>query len=68
MKIKKILGLLCAGAISLTALASCGAKKDTDSAADTDKHYKIGIVQIMEHESLNIIRDKIVDQIGRAHV
>ncbi|MGN1134081.1 MAG: ABC transporter substrate-binding protein, partial [Oscillospiraceae bacterium] len=65
MKLKKILACLCAGAISLTALASCGAKKDSASDADkNDKTYKIGVVQIMEHESLNIIRDKIVERLG----
>lgn len=69
MKIRKLLALAAAAAMSVMAFASCGVKED-DSKADNgsgasgDKAYKIGIVQIMEHTSLNTIRDAVVDRLA----
>lgn len=69
MKIRKLLALAAAAAMSVMAFASCGVKED-DSKADNgsgasgDKTYKIGIVQIMEHTSLNTIRDAVVDRLA----
>ena len=61
MKLRKVLALAAAAVMAVAALASCGVKEDSsnDSKAggSSEKHYKIGIVQIMEHTSLNTIRD-----------
>lgn len=66
MKLKKILSLFTASALALGTLASCGVKDDADAASESkdSKNYKIGIVQIMEHMSLNTIRDAVVDRLG----
>ena len=58
MKVKKLLAILCAAALSGTMLTACG-KKESAS-----KNINIGIVQIMEHSSLNTIRDSIVQRLG----
>lgn len=69
MKIKKILAAALTAAITCMALASCGVKEDSssakeNSASDSDKTYKIGIVQITEHTSLNTIRDAVIAQLA----
>ncbi len=56
MKMKKIIALVLS-TVMMFALCSCG----TD---DNDKNFTIGIVQIMEHASLNTIRDAIVDRLS----
>ncbi len=65
MKLKRVLALISAAALSVTMMTACG-KEDT-SSEDGDKNAenkKIGIVQIMEHSSLNTIRDSIVKRLG----
>lgn len=59
MKKKKIMSmfLMC---ISVFMLCACGKNEEKDSK---DKNYTIGIIQIMEHTSLNTIRDAIVDRL-----
>lgn len=66
MKLKKMLSLLTAAALTLGTLASCGVKEESGSESESkdSKHYKIGVVQIMEHMSLNTIRDAVVDRLG----
>ena len=57
MKLRKVLALAAAAVMAVAALASCGVKEDSsnDSKAggSSEKHYKIGIVQIMEHTTLS---------------
>lgn len=50
MKLKKILSAVMAGAICLTAFAGCSKNND-------DGKIKIGVLQIVQHPSLNTIRD-----------
>lgn len=68
MKLRKVLALAAAAVMAVAALASCGVKEDSsnDSKAggSSEKHYKIGIVQIMEHTSLNTIRDAVIDRLA----
>ncbi len=66
MKLKKLLAIFSAAALASTMLTACG-KKDSssDSAVENaDNNFNIGIVQIMEHSSLNTIRDAIVKRLG----
>lgn len=46
--------------ISVFMLCACGKNEEKDSK---DKNYTIGIIQIMEHTSLNTIRDAIVERL-----
>lgn len=67
MKIRKLIALAAAAAMSLMTFASCGVKdeSDADKGGSSDKKtYKIGIVQIMEHNSLNTIRDAVVERLA----
>ncbi len=48
-KMKKIVALLCAAAMSVS-LAACGS---TDSKDDSDKTYKIGVCQLVQHPALD---------------
>ena len=70
MKIKKILALMASAVLAVSSFAACGVKEDSSSgssasgAADSGKKYKIGVVQIMEHTSLNTIRDSIVNRLS----
>ncbi len=66
MKFKKLLAVLSAAALSASMMTACG-KEDSssnDSVKNASNNYKIGIVQIMEHSSLNTIRDAIVKRLG----
>ena len=65
MKFKKIFALLASAAMAVTAFASCGVKEDENKNSDSqgDKNYRIGVVQIMEHASLNTIRDAVVSRL-----
>ena len=65
MKIKKIAALMASAVMTVSAFASCGVK-DSSSPESIEKdkvHYKIGVVQIMDHMSLNTIRDAVVKQL-----
>ena len=60
MKIKKIVAFMLSTLMTVSALASCGVKNETPEKIEKDKiHYNIGIVQIMDHASLNTIRDAV---------
>lgn len=67
MKFRKFLALAAAAVTALSVLASCGVKEDSSKEAksgSSEKKYKIGIVQIMEHTSLNTIRDAVIDRLA----
>lgn len=75
MKLKKIMSGILSGILCLGMLSACGTSEDTTSgegtaegetssaasAADGEK-VKIGVIQIMEHQSLNTIRDAFTAQ------
>ena len=66
MKMKKVLAVMSAASLAVTMFSACG-KKDSSSdnaVENADNNYNIGIVQIMEHSSLNTIRDAIVKRLG----
>lgn len=58
---KKMLAVLLAGIVLLGALTGCSATKE---AAGSEK-YKIGIVQPVEHPSLNRSRDSIISELEK---
>ena len=65
MKFRKTLAIISAAVLSLSMMTACG-KEDSSSDSkieNTDNNYKIGIVQIMEHNSLNTIRDAVKGQL-----
>lgn len=53
----KKLGILCISLLMTLSLVAC------DSNDETDKKLKIGIVQISEHESLNIVREACIKKL-----
>lgn len=63
MKKKKILAVLLA-CMCVFMLCACGKNEDSDKNGKGEKNYTIGIIQIMEHASLNTIRDAIVTRLG----
>lgn len=54
-KMKKVLAVLLVLAMSMMMFTGCGSKEEGD------KVYKIGIVQLMEHPSLDTIRENIIE-------
>ena len=66
MKLRKIIAILSAAALTATMLTACGKKNPSSESAveNAENNYKIGIVQMMEHSSLNTIRDSIVERLG----
>ena len=65
MKLKRVLALISAAALSVTMMTACGKEDTSSEAGDKNaENKKIGIVQIMEHSSLNTIRDSIVKRLG----
>lgn len=67
MKLKRILAVVSACAMAVGVMAGCGksegSSKSDKSTGEAAKDYKIGVVQIMEHMSLNTIRDAVVSQL-----
>ncbi|MCD8328098.1 MAG: ABC transporter substrate-binding protein [Ruminococcus sp.] len=64
MGLKRVLSVLSACVLAVGIMAGCGKSDDESSTATEEaKNYKIGIVQIMEHTSLNTIRDAVVAQL-----
>lgn len=63
MKLKKILAATAALALSVCMATGCGKSDDTSKSGADAKNYKIGVIQIMEHTSLNTIRDAVVAQL-----
>ncbi len=62
---KRILALILGVVMTASLLTACG-NGDTvseEKESSGEKHYKIGVVQILEHLSLNTIRDSIVKQL-----
>lgn len=53
---KKLI-LLCMSLVMCVSLAACGSDKDDEEV------YKIGLVQLMDHSSLNTIREAIIDEL-----
>lgn len=56
---KKLLAVIMIMVLAAGALAACGG--DTDNDADGGKTLKIGLIQLMEHPSLNTIRESIIE-------
>ena len=59
---KKLLAVIMIMVLAAGALAACGG--DTDNDADDGKTVKIGLIQLMEHPSLNTIRESIIEGLG----
>lgn len=60
----KALVILVCLAMLMTSLMGC-AKKESAQTPDTNKKLQIGIVQIVEHPSLNTIRDSIIAEMEK---
>ena len=62
---KRILALILGVVMTASLLTACGNGDTVSEEKETsgEKHYKIGVVQILEHLSLNTIRDSIVKQL-----
>lgn len=66
-KMKKLLAILAASALTVASLAGCsststgGDAAKTDSAADADKTYSIGLVQLVQHEALDKATEGFMD-------
>lgn len=56
---KRVLALLLGVVMIVSLLSACG----NGDAVSGEKKYKIGVVQIVEHLSLNTIRDSIVEEL-----
>ena len=63
---KKIMTLILAAALCLTALVGCGDNAGTDSNNYDSKTYKVAVVQQLDHSSLNEIRDAIEAELDAA--
>lgn len=63
---KKIMTLIFAAALCLTALVGCGDNAGTDSNNNDSKTYKVAVVQQLDHSSLNEIRDAIEAELDAA--
>ena len=64
-KFNKIMALLAALCLTL-ALAGCNDAKDADNNDNKteDVHYKIGIMQLMDHEALNLAQQGFIDKLA----
>ncbi len=61
---KKTMKLLAVLAALCLALAGCGGSGDNASTGDnaaTDAHYTIGVMQLMDHEALNLAQEGFLD-------
>lgn len=58
----KALKKLAAAALALSTLAGCAADNKSSS---TEKQYKIGLAQLVDHTSLNTIRDAMLDEFDK---
>jgi len=58
---KKLIALLLVLILGLAALSGCSGKSETETA--TTEVFKIGIVQPMDHPSLNEIRETIISEL-----
>lgn len=60
---KKVMAMAMILVLSMMLLAGCG---NDNTQADGDKVFKVGILQLMEHPSLNTIRESIVEGLADA--
>ena len=63
---KKLLAVLMMLALALGLLAGCGGEKTASEGGNETKPVKIGILQLMEHPSLNTIRESIIEGLTEA--
>ena len=74
MKIKKLIAVLSAGTLAALSLAGCsGSPKTADGgAASSDKVYKVGICQLVQHEALDKategFKDALIEKLGEGNV
>lgn len=57
---KKLMTVLMILVLSMAMMTGCG-KDDSQGNASQDKVFKVGILQLMEHPSLNTIRESIIE-------
>lgn len=57
---KKLMTVLMILVLSMAMMTGCG-KDDSQGDASQDKVFKVGILQLMEHASLNTIRESIIE-------
>lgn len=63
--VKSVVVLVCLSLL-MTSLAGCAPKqKETGESPQNDKKLKIGIVQIVEHPSLNTIRESFIKELAQ---
>lgn len=62
---KRVIGMAAAGLLGLT-LAACGSDDSADNAADGEEVVNIGILQFMEHNSLNAAKDGFIAELEDA--
>ncbi|MGN1334031.1 MAG: ABC transporter substrate binding protein [Anaerovoracaceae bacterium] len=60
MKMKKVLTVLMVLVMTVVLMAGCG------NGGDDDKAVKVGILQLMEHPSLNTIRESIIEGLAES--
>lgn len=60
MKIKKLLSAVIAGIMATAALAGCGTTDETASN-DADKTYKVGVLQLVQHDALDAATKGFMD-------
>ncbi len=60
MKIKKLLSAVVAGIMATTALAGCGTTDET-AKNDADKTYKVGVLQLVQHDALDAATKGFMD-------
>lgn len=62
---KKFMTVLMILVLSMAMMTGCG-KDDSQGDASQDKVFKVGILQLMEHPSLNTIRESIIEGLSEA--
>ena len=62
---KKFMTVLMILVLSMAMMAGCGTD-DSRGDASQDKVFKVGILQLMEHPSLNTIRESIIEGLSEA--
>ncbi|MDN6385493.1 MAG: ABC transporter substrate-binding protein [Alkalibacterium sp.] len=62
---KRVIGMAATGLLGLT-LTACGSDDSADNAADGEEVVNIGILQFMEHNSLNAAKDGFIAELEDA--
>lgn len=65
-RIKKILSVIAMGALVATALVGCGQSGDGDASKEDKDKIKIGVIQSIEHGSLDAANKGFVDGLAEA--